>query len=51
MLNFMEVLMVGFGPEALGCVLMFWMADDSGGTRDLRLKETKAFFTGRKPGD
>lgn len=50
-LNFIEVLMVGFGPEALGYVLMFWIADDSGGTKLLRLKETKAFLTGKKPGD
>ena len=45
------MLIVGFGPEALGYVLIFWIADDSGGTKLLRLKETKAFFTGKKPAD
>ena len=45
------MLIVGLGPDALGYVWMFCIADDSGGTKLLRLNETNAFLTGKNPGD
>jgi len=47
----MVVFKVGFGPEHVGNVLRFYMLINSPQTSSLILKTTKAFLTGRIPGD
>jgi len=47
----MVVFKVGFGPEHVGKVLRFSMLINSPQTNSLILKTTKAFLTGRIPGD
>ena len=48
----MRVLIVGFGPGAVGSVFRFArFVPTVGGTRPLRLNLTNAFLTGKIPGD
>ena len=47
----MEVFKVGFGPEHVVNVLRFSILIYSPQTRSLTFKTTKAFLTGRIPGD
>jgi hypothetical protein len=50
--NYIRVLIVGSGPGFLGSVFKFCkFVPILGGTRLLRLKLIKAFFTGKIPGD
>ena len=50
--NFIRVLMVGFAPGFFGSVFRFLrLVPMVGGTSPFRLKLTKAFLTGRRPGD
>jgi len=52
MLKLIRVFSVGFGPAALGSVLMFYKFEPrAGGTMLLRLKAINAFLIGRRPGD
>jgi hypothetical protein len=50
-LKLIVVFKVGFGPEHVGSVLRFSILIYSPQTRSLILKTTKAFLTGRIPGD
>jgi len=51
-LNSISVLSVGSAPGAFGSVLMlFKFVPSAGGTIDFKLKDKKAFLTGRIPGD
>ena len=44
--------MVGFAPGFLGTVFKFFkFVPMDGGTRPFKLKLTKAFWIGRRPGD
>lgn len=51
MKNFMVVFKVGFEPDWLGVVWIFFTDGPLGGTKLATLNLTKAFLTGSRPGE